>query len=359
MTNKTQTLALAGGGTMGHISPNLALLPYLKKYFTRIIYIGSKNSMEELQAKKHGIEFFYIDTIKFNRKNLLKNFQIPFILRKARKQVAKIMREQNVSAVFSKGGFASVPVMLEAGKLNIPFILHESDMSMGLANKLGCIHAKQIFVSTTRAKESLRKKYQEKTIVTGIPVKEEFCVTTKKESSNQHKKIMIVTGGSQGSKTINTLIRKSLKELTMNYHIIHIVGKGNIDKTITEKDYEQIEFSFNMPELFKKADIIISRAGATTIFEGLKSESSMLLIPLPKSKHSRGDQVENAKYFYELGLTDYIEEYELDKTRLIEKIKSIERNREKQQKIIKEFNKNTLSTPKIAEIIHKTLTVIN
>ena len=349
-------LALTGGGTMGHISPNLALLPELKKRFSKIIYIGSKGSMEEKKAQENGIPFFAVPVVKFNRKNLLSNLKIPFTLRGAKKQVVEILKQEKVDIVFAKGGFVSVPVMLGAKKAKIPYILHESDMTLGLANRLGAHNAKQIFVATEKAKENLPQKYKAKTIVTGIPVRDEFSkktstIDSQKLRTNTNKKILLVTGGSQGAKTINDLIRNNLDSLTKSYHIIHITGKGNTNPKLVQKDYEQIEFTNNMPSLMHQADVMISRGGATTIFEGIKAHVPMLIIPLKKSKSSRGDQVENAKYFHSQNILEFIEEENLNISSLLKKLQFIDKN---SQKFIRNMHSSpvfSLSNAKIAEII--------
>lgn len=359
-TNKEEkTLAITGGGTMGHISPSLALLEELKKYYDKIIYIGSKNSMEEKKAKEYNLPFYSVDTIKFDRLHLLKNLKIPFVLFKARKQAKQILQSNNVEKLFSKGGYVSVPVILASQKLKIANILHESDMTLGLANKISAIKANKVFVSTNKAKDTLSPKMQNKTIVTGIPVAKEFnnnkeVERVKKLKSVTNKKIMVITGGSQGAKYINKFIRENLIEITQNYYIYHIVGKGNIDTKISNTNYKQIEFVNNISDYFKASDIIISRAGATTIFEALKCEAMLISIPLPKSKYSRGDQVENAKYFNSLGLIDFIEQDSLDMNTLSLALKNIEKNKDKRLKYIKDFNNSTLSNAKIAEIIAKT-----
>ena len=352
-----KTLALTGGGTMGHISPNLALLSEFKKHFSKIIYIGSKDSMEEKKAKEFGLPFFAVPVIKFDRKNLLRNLKIPCTLKRARKQVVEILKNNKVDVVFSKGGFVSVPVMLGATQAGVPYVLHESDMTLGLANKLGSRHAKQIFVATEKAKTSLPKKYQSKTVVTGIPVKDDFQKSSptpfmQNIKNKTNKKIMVVTGGSQGSKKLNEVIRSCLPFLTAKFHVIHITGKGNLDPTIQNKNYEQIEFTDHMPDYMKLSNVVVSRGGATTIFEGLKSEANMIVVPLEKSKHSRGDQVENAKYFSSLELIEWTQE-NLDKDKLMSLIDSIEKNKTTRLKNIKNFNSSIMKNAKIAEFVSK------
>jgi len=357
--NQTKTLALTGGGTMGHISPNLTLLPELRKHFNKIIYIGGKNSMEEKKAHENNLPFFSIPTIKFNRRHFLKNLKIPFVLIRAKRIAKKILNNENVDLVFSKGGYVSLPVMLAAQKLKLPNILHESDMSLGLANKISSKKSEKVFISTKKAYETLPKKIKQKAVITGIPVsdkflKENISSTAKKLIENKiqnNKKLMVVTGGSQGASAINTVIQKNLDILLKDYEIYHIVGSGKADKSIKKSGYHQLEFVSNMHDYFLASDVIISRAGATTIFEALKSESNLIAIPLPKSKSSRGDQVENAKYFNSLGLVDFIEQENFNIETLSRTLKNIEKNKEKKIKLIKKFNNSTPTIAEIAKII--------
>ena len=358
-TSKIKTIALTGGKTMGHISPNLALLEDLKKHYERIIYIGESNSMEEKKAKEYGLDFYVTESIKFNRKNLLSNLKIPFKLIKAKCRAKKILIDNNVQTVLSKGGYVSLPTILASQKLNIPNILHESDMSLGLANRVAAKKASKILVSTKRAYDGLNSKLKKKAEIVGIPVSNEFKYNKNNKNVEKlrnvsNKKIMLITGGSQGSKAINDIIRKNIDKLTQDYFVYHIVGKNNIDQEIKNKDYKQIEFTSNMADYLHASDIIISRGGATTIFEGLFSNANMLIIPLPKSKHSRGDQVENAKYFFELGLIEYIEEKDLSLESLERKINLLNTTKEKRIKNIENFTKSLKSNQEIAKIISGT-----
>jgi len=185
-------------------------------------------------------------------------------------------------------------------------------------------------------------------------LKENISSTAKKLIENKiqnNKKLMVVTGGSQGASAINTVIQKNLDILLKDYEIYHIVGSGKADKSIKKSGYHQLEFVSNMHDYFLASDVIISRAGATTIFEALKSESNLIAIPLPKSKSSRGDQVENAKYFNSLGLVDFIEQENFNIETLSRTLKNIEKNKEKKIKLIKKFNNSTPTIAEIAKII--------
>lgn len=352
-----RTLALTGGGTMGHISPHIALLPELQKHFSKIIYIGGKNSMEEKKASENNLPFFCVPTIKFNRRHLLKNLKIPFVLARAKRMAKRILKNENVDLVFSKGGYVSLPVMLGASRLKIPSILHESDMSLGLANRIAAKRADKVFISSEKAYKNLTRKLQNKAMVTGVPVSDGF----KKEKSlppfssnlkkSTKKPIMLITGGSQGANDINKVIQENLDELLKSYEIYHIVGTGKANKDIKKAGYHQLEFVSNMNEYMLSADVVISRAGATTIFEGLKAETNMIVIPLPKSKFSRGDQVENAEYFSRLGLLDTIPQEKFNKNTLLLALHSLGKQKEKRLKNIKKFNNSLPTNAEIAKII--------
>lgn len=349
----SQTIAITGGGTMGHISPLLALSSSLKKTYKKVIYIGRANSMEEKMAKKYNIEFYPIDAISFNRKNLISNIKIPYMIHKSTKAVMQIFKKNKVDVLLSKGGFVSVPAVAAAKKCHIPYFIHESDLTLGLANKIAQKHATKIFVSTNKTKESIPTKYQNKTIVTGIPVDSKFCKTSANLLKNtynlpQNAKIILITGGSQGASNINNAIKKQIDFLTKKYFVVLISGQ-NKKTNIKAKNFLEIEFSSVMPELMHRSHIIISRAGATTIFEGLAAEKPMILVPLKKSKYSRGDQEENATYFASLKVARVISEDDLD-TKLVGAINDIENNYTKITSAISAYNKSHKQTNIIEEM---------
>ena len=349
----SQTIAITGGGTMGHISPLLALSSSLKKTYKKVIYLGRANSMEEKMAKKYNIEFYSIDAISFNRKNLISNIKIPYMIHKSTKAVMQIFKKNKVDVLLSKGGFVSVPAVAAAKKCHIPYFIHESDLTLGLANKIAQKHATKIFVSTKQTKDSVPKKFQAKTVVTGIPVDKKFCKNNFLSIKNtynlpQNAKIILFTGGSQGATTINNAVKNLIGELTKKYFVVLISGKGKTTH-ISAKNFLEIEFSSVMPELMHRSHIIISRAGATTIFEGLAAEKPMILVPLKKSKYSRGDQEENAIYFSNLKIARVISEDSLE-TKLMRVINDIENNYTKITSAISAYNKSHKQTNIIEEM---------
>lgn len=312
------TIVLTGGGTAGHVTGNLALYPTLKKHFLNICYIGSNNSIEEKLIKTKTCATFYgISAVKLVRGKILVNLALPFKLLRAVKQAKKILKKLRPNVVFSKGGFVSVPVILAAKSLKIPIVCHESDLSMGLANKIGSRYATTVCTTFEKTAEPFKNKG----VFTGSPLQKEFenlptqAAAKHKLHLPADKKVLLVTGGSLGAAAINSAVRESLDALTKSFYVVHVTGKGNAN-AIKSACYRQIEFATNMPELIAAADVVISRAGSNTIFELAFANKPMLLIPLPKGA-SRGDQIENAEYFKQCGYAHVLSQQALTRASLI------------------------------------------
>lgn len=345
------TIILTGGGTAGHVTLNINLKNELSKHFNKIIYIGSKNGIEkELIAKNTNYTYLTITTVKFERKKLLKNLAIPFKLKKGINEAIKILKETKPQIVFSKGGYVGLPVVIAAHKLKIPVICHESDISMGLANKLAKKYANVICTNF----KSTAEKNGKKCIYTGMPLK--LSPLSKNEAKqklniNTNKPILLITGGSLGAKSINEFIFKNIDNLTKNYYIIHLVGKNNFNHSIKNKDYKQIEFSNDMWSLMKCTDYAISRAGANTIIELLSNEILTIFIPLPKSV-SRGDQIDNALFLEKENLSKTILQEELSLKKLQNSLDYLKNNANLIKNSIKNANFKD-GTQKIINIILK------
>ena len=310
-------IILTGGGSAGHVTPNLALIPHLKKHFNEIEYIGSKNGIEKDIVINTQIPYHEITTCKLNRSLTIKNLTLPFKLIKGISEAKKILQNLKPNIVFSKGGFVSVPVVIAAHKLKIPIIAHESDFSLGLANKIIYHFCKKMCFTF----DNIPKKYLKKSIVTGPPIRKEI-ISKEKLSFNNNKKTILVIGGSLGAKSINDFIFSNIKELTKSYNLIHIVGKNNINQKFTKiTNYKQIDYTNNIGKLYNSCDLSISRAGSNTIFELLALKIPMILIPLPKDS-SRGDQIENANYFEKNNYADVIKQDSLNINLLLNTIKS-------------------------------------
>ncbi len=311
-----KNIILTGGGTAGHCIPHVALLPLLKKNFDNIYYIGSANGIERKIIEQHGIKFFSVDCGKLNRTFTLKNFTTPFKVIKGISQASKIIDNLKPNVIFSKGGYVAVPTVIAAHNKKIPIISHESDLSIGLANRITGNFCKKILTSFPET--ALKLKNGE---YVGSPIREQLFSTNRQTALARlgltgKKPILLVTGGSLGAQKINEIVRDSLSELTKKFEILHICGKNNLQKTKTPSGYHQKEFLDNMEDAFAVADVCISRAGANTVFELIALNIPTLLIPLPK-KSSRGDQVENAEYFFKKGLVNMLNQDVLTKDSLI------------------------------------------
>ncbi len=337
------TIVLTGGGTAGHIMPHLALKPYLQQHFTNLVYIGSINGMEKnIISSDGGFKYYAVETAKLDRCHLLKNFKIPIKFLKGVKQAKQILKKVNPSIVFSKGGYVSLPVVFAAKSLNIPVVTHESDLTMGLANKLSKNKCSCICTTFKETADNVGKKG----VFTGSPIRES---SKSKTVISSNKPILLITGGSLGAKAVNTAVYESITELTKKFYVIHQVGKNNINNNIKAKDYKQIEFADNMQELIKLSDVIISRAGSNTIFELAYYNKPMLLIPLPKGA-SRGDQVDNAKYFERLGYAKVLLQENLNKDNLINAVNELFNNKNTYKTTLKNANLPN-GTQKIVEIL--------
>ncbi len=303
-----KTIVLTGGGTAGHCTPHFALLEGLEKHFDKIYYIGSESGIEKNLVAEKGIPYYEIPTVKLKRSLSFSNLKIPFVLANSVSSAKKILKELKPSVVFSKGGFVGLPVTIASKKLNIPVIIHESDLTLGLANKI----ATRFSSATLTTFEGTAKSIKNGRCV-GSPIRKELFLgnpekALKKYGFSKEKPTLLITGGSTGAKYINDLTVKIAPELVKKFNVLHIVGKGNLTN-LCIKGYYQTEFT-DMKEAYAVTDICVSRAGSNTLFELLALKIPTLLIPLPKAQ-SRGDQIENAKHFYKKGLVNYIPQEKL------------------------------------------------
>lgn len=343
-----KTIVLTGGGTAGHVMPNLALIPELKNHFDRIVYIGTPSGVEKNIVKKiKGVEFKEITATKFIRSLTFKNFGIPFKLVKSIKQAKKILKEVNPNIVFSKGGFVSIPVAIAAWSLKIPVLTHESDLSLGLANKIIAKFAKKILTSF---KET--EKNKKKAVFTGTPLRDQIFHGNKdnlKLDFDKDKKTLLILGGSLGAKAVNDFVNFYLDDLLSNFNILHITGKGKSKNNKNLKNYYAVEYADNIEDFFTAADYVISRAGANVVFELLALNKPTVFIPLPK-KESRGDQIDNAKYFYDKGMCEMILQENLNINALLKSLKNLEKNEKTLKNTLKNYNFKD-SNKKILDLI--------
>lgn len=324
-------IVLTGGGTAGHVTPNIALLPSLKEAGYEIAYVGSYDGIEKRLIGDFDIPYTGISTGKFRRYLDIKNVTDPFRVLKGYSQAKKYLKEYKPDVVFSKGGFVSVPVVRAAAALKIPCIIHESDMTPGLANKLCIPVAKKVCCNFPETMQNLPEK---KAVLTGSPIRKELAEGNKEAGLsmcgfNTEKPIIMVIGGSLGSANVNKAVRDALPQLLEKYQIVHLCGKEKMDNLLLKTPgYKQFEYiKAELKDLFAMADIVISRAGANAICELLALKKPNILIPLP-SASSRGDQILNAKSFESQGFSIVINEDYLTTSLLIEKVNELYENRE-------------------------------
>lgn len=348
-------IALTGGGTAGHITPNLALIPELKKRDFDVIYIGSKNGMEKDICENRSIPFFGISADKLRRYHDIKNFIMPINVIKGIREARKILKTENVDIVFSKGGFVAVPVVIAATELHIPIISHEADFTPGLANKIAAPFSKYICCNFKETAKMLGKKG----IHTGCPIRQRLINGDKEKGLKYlkfkgNKPIMFITGGSLGSNYINELIRDNLGRLLPYVDIVHSCGKGKLKEGLCSDGYRQYELiTDELPDVLAASDIVISRAGANIIFELLALKKLNLLIPLSK-KASRGDQILNAKSFEKQNFSVVLFEEDQDKDPNLF-YKKLTEIKERKKELLKSMEKSGLdnAVSKICDLIEK------
>ena len=305
-------IVFTGGGTLGHVMPNIYLMEELKDW--QISYIGS-NGIEK-EKLKNKIKYYEIPSVKLDRSKFFSNLKIPFVLVKAINQSKKILNKIQPDVLFSKGGYVSLPVCIAARKLKIPIITHESDYSFGLANKLILNFCNKMCVNF----KNLENK-NDKCLYTGPIFSKEFENKQKKfksENLDKSKKTILIVGGSLGSSIINESIYKILPKLLEKFNVIHITGKGN-NKIKSYNNYISMEATEDIVSLYNIADLVIGRSGAGVTAECYYKNIPMLLIPL-ENKSTRGDQFQNAKYYVDLGVADIIRECDITQERFLKKI---------------------------------------
>ena len=323
-------IVLTGGGTAGHVTPNIALLPYLKEAGFEVSYIGSYDGIEKRLISDFDVSYYGIATGKLRRYFDVKNFTDPFRVLKGFAEAKKILKSIAPDVVFSKGGFVSVPVVRAAASLGIPCIIHESDMTPGLANKLCIPVASKVCCNFP---ETLNFLPEGKAVLTGSPIREELAMGSKEAGlsmCNFHnaKPVIMVIGGSSGSVAINKAVRAALPKLLEDFQVVHICGTDRVDNLLlNQKGYAQFEYlKSDLKDVLSLADVVISRAGANAICELLALKKPNLLIPLPATS-SRGDQILNAKSFESQGYSLVLNEDDLDETTLVEKVYELYCNR--------------------------------
>lgn len=323
-------IILTGGGTAGHVTPNIALLPKLKELGYEIHYVGSYDGIEKKLIEEFDIPYYGISSGKLRRYFDIKNFTDPFKVLKGYREAKKLIKQIKPDVVFSKGGFVTVPVVIAAGRKNIPAIIHESDMTPGLANRLCISSASKICCNFPETTAHLPK---EKAVLTGSPIRKELLSGNKEQAKKfcqftDDKPVILIIGGSLGAASVNNAVRQILPKLLPKYNVIHLCGKEKLDKSLEgTKGYAQFEYiKKELADLFALADVVISRAGANAICELLALKKPNVLIPLPAAA-SRGDQILNAKSFKKQGFSEVLMEENLTDETLFNAVESTYSNR--------------------------------
>lgn len=317
-------IVMTGGGTAGHVTPNIALMPALRNEGYEISYIGSYEGIEKGLIEAQEVPYYGISSGKLRRYFDLKNFSDPFKVLKGYQQAIHLLKKIKPDVVFSKGGFVSVPVVLAAKHCKIPAIIHESDITPGLANKIAIPSAVKVCCNFP---ETLKYLPEGKAVLTGSPIRKELLNGNPDSArklchfEGSDKPVILIIGGSSGSRAINTAIRNLLPELLKRYNIIHLCGKGNLDTSLNETaGYAQFEYANKeLSDMFALASLVISRAGANAICELLALRKPNILIPLSAAA-SRGDQILNANSFRSSGYSYVLEEENVTNTALLDAI---------------------------------------
>ena len=324
-------IVLTGGGTAGHVTPNIAMIPRLKELGYKISYIGSYEGIEKKLIEELGIPYYGISSGKLRRYFDVKNFTDPFRVLKGFMEAKKLMKELKPDVVFSKDRLDTVPVVIAASRRKIPTFIHESDMTPGLANKICIPFATKVCCNFPETISNLPK---DKAVLTGTPIRQELLTGSKEKGLaftglSPDKPVILIIGGSLGATAVNEAVRSILPELLEDFQVVHLCGKGKLDESLKDtKGYVQYEYiKKELADLFALADIVISRAGANAICELSALNKPNLLIPL-SARASRGDQILNARSFEHLGYSKVLEEEEITKESLLDAVHDLYENRE-------------------------------
>ena len=324
-------IVLTGGGTAGHVTPNIAMIPRLKELGYKISYIGSYDGIEKKLIEELDIPYYGISSGKLRRYFDVKNFTDPFKVMKGLFEAKKLMKQLKPDVVFSKGGFVTVPVVIAASRKKIPTFIHESDMTPGLANKLSIPFATKVCCNFP---ETVSHLPADKAVLTGTPIRQELLTGNPEKALEftgftPAKPVILIIGGSLGAAAVNDAVRAILPELLKEFQVIHLCGKDKLDESLKgTKGYVQYEYiKKELADLFALSSIVISRAGANAICELSALNKPNLLIPL-SARASRGDQILNARSFERQGFSMVLEEEAVNKETLLSAVQQLYQNRE-------------------------------
>lgn len=319
-------IMFTGGGSAGHVTVNIALIPKLLADGWTIEYIGSHTRIEK-QLVEHvpDVKYYGIATGKLRRYLDWNNVKDPFRVLKGIVQAYRLIKRSKPDILFSKGGFVSVPVVLGARLNRVPVIIHESDLTPGLANKLAIPCATKVCTTFSETEYHLP---QRKVHYVGPVIRETLDQGNAARGRawagfTRDKPVLLVMGGSLGSRKINLAVKEALPCLTKRFQIVHLCGEGQTDDTVQAPGYVQVAYIRDeLPDVLAMADVVVSRAGSNSIFEFLHLRKPMLLIPLTRAQ-SRGDQILNAESFRKAGYSDVLHEENLTVDALVARIEHI------------------------------------
>lgn len=334
-------IVLTGGGSAGHVTPNLALIPELLEQGWQIDYIGSEGGVERKMMEKAHIPYHPIQTGKLRRYFSWKNLLDPFRVLAGIVQATILLHRLKPQVIFSKGGFVGLPVVIGGWLNRIPVVAHESDFSMGLANRLSFPFLRTLCVTFAAAKKNIRHK---KVVITGSPIREALFHGEREKGLkycgfDQNKPCLLIIGGGQGSDRMNQCVRQSLGALLARAQVIHLCGPGKTDPHLkNRKGYFQLDYAQEeLADLYAASDWVISRSGANSLYELLVLDKPHILIPLPETQ-SRGDQIQNAHYFQSLGVSYVIAEKDLSTVSLLSGLDWLQAHETEIRKKIEDLN---------------------
>ncbi|TMW70341.1 undecaprenyldiphospho-muramoylpentapeptide beta-N-acetylglucosaminyltransferase [Alteribacter natronophilus] len=325
-----KTIVFTGGGTAGHVTPNIAVIDEMDRSKWDIQYIGSKKGIEKELIEKIGVPYHGIRSGKLRRYIDFENLVDMFRVVKGCHEARRVLKRLKPDLVFSKGGFVSVPVIIAAKSLRIPIFIHESDMTPGLANKISQRFSTKIFTSFEETKKYFPAS---KTTVIGSPIRKGILTGSAGDGRqflgfHEQKPVLTIMGGSLGAKRINETVRENLDELTKTYQIVHLCGKNNLDEELEGREgYRQFEYvNEELADILAATNLVITRGGSNAIFEFLALQIPMIIIPLTR-KQSRGDQIMNAQSFEDKGFAIKLEEEDLTKDSLAKALDQVNEKR--------------------------------
>ncbi len=369
-----KTIVFTGGGTGGHVFPGIAVAEKLlldkDKTSFNVAWIGSNSGMEREILNRYNISFHSIPAGKFRRYFSIKNFIDIFKIIAGFIVSIFLLKKLKADILFSKGGFVTVPPVIAAKLLKIPVISHESDLDPGLATRINGRFSKKILFAYKETLEHWENKKTNQTLlVTGNPVRSEIMsveiLRSKEKIRKQYnisddRKIILVLGGSQGALEINNMIKEIIYDLTKNYFIIHQMGEFSYKKSEINNYITTALFHEEFPEILAAADIVVSRAGAGTLWENGILGKPSILIPLGFGS-SRGDQVRNANFFGKNSAAIVLKDDDTGALNLLLEIDNLLNNKKKLNKLEENVKLlcNRNSADQIVNIIYKEIGYIN